>query len=73
MRQGRGLWDGSRKAEELADLWGDIEMLLVEIDRYRENNIPADQTFFRIGTDLGQTLAGLGSCERVAIWSMVPV
>lgn len=69
--QGRGLWDGSRKAEELADLWGDIEMLLVEIERYRENNIPADQTFFRIGTDLGQTLAGLGSCERVAIWSMV--
>jgi len=56
----------------LADLWSDIEMALVEIARYGERNIPADQTFFRIGTDLGQVLAGLSSCERVAIWSMVP-
>lgn len=70
--RGRGLWDGPQEAEELTDLWGDIEMLLVEVERFQTRHTPVDQTFFRIGTELGHTLAGLSSCERVAIWSMVP-
>jgi hypothetical protein len=68
--QGRGLWDGPRKAEDLMDLWSDIEMILVDVDRFETSSNSVDQTFFRIGSELGHTLATLSSCERVAIWSM---
>ncbi len=68
---GRGLWDGPREAEELIDLWSDIAALLADIKTFENSYNQADQTFFRVGTELGHTLAGLSDCERVAIWSMI--
>jgi hypothetical protein len=69
---GRGLWDGQRDASGLLDLWADIETLLLDIQSFQERHSTADQTFYRVGTELGHGLAALGSCERVAIWSMTP-
>jgi hypothetical protein len=69
---GRGLWDGERDAGGLLDLWADIEQSLSDIVAFQEQHTPADQSFFRIGSELGPIFASLGSCERVAIWSMIP-
>ena len=70
--QVRGLWDGPREPEELTDLWSDIATLLVDIEQFQTNYAAVDQSFFRVGTEIGHTLAGLSDCERVAIWSMTP-
>lgn len=69
---GRGLWDGDRDAGGLLDLWADIEQSLSEIVSFQGRHAPADQSFFQIGSELGPILVSLGSCERVAIWSVVP-
>ncbi|MGD1026668.1 hypothetical protein [Candidatus Binatus soli] len=68
----RGLWDGEKGADGLIDLWADIKPLLQDIDDFQRRTQTVDQTFFRVGSDLGHTLAGLGSFERVAIWSLTP-
>ncbi len=70
--QGRGLWDGPREDGSLTDLWADIEPLLRDIEGFQEKYTRAEQTFFRVGSELGHVLASLGSCERVAIWGMTP-
>jgi hypothetical protein len=54
----------------LTDLWADIEVCLSEIDDFESRNSLAQQTFYRIGNELGRALAGLASCERVAIWGI---
>jgi hypothetical protein len=68
--QARGLWEGQREADTLTDLWADIEVCLSEIDDFESRNSLAQQTFYRIGKELGPALAGLASCERVAIWGI---
>ncbi len=68
--QARGLWEGQREADTLTDLWADIEVCLSEIDDFESRNSLAQQTFYRIGNELGRALAGLASCERVAIWGI---
>jgi hypothetical protein len=72
MGQSRGLWEGAKEAEDLLDLWADIELLLSDLDIFQKGHTPDAQTFFRIGSDLGQAIAGLSSCERVAVWSLTP-
>lgn len=67
----RGLWDGARASDSLTDLWADIEPLLRSIDAFQASNPKTAQTFHRVGTELGHTLAGLGSCERVAVWGVI--
>jgi hypothetical protein len=68
----RGLWEGAKNADGLLDLWADIESLLHDLDIFQERHAPAAQTFFRVASELGQALVGLGSCERVAVWSLTP-
>jgi hypothetical protein len=68
--QARGIWDGDRSGEGLTDLWADIEPLLQEIEGFQTKYRSDEQTFFRLGNELGSTLVGLASCERVAIWGM---
>jgi len=69
--RGRGLWEGNAPGDPL-DLWADISSLLADLESFQQK-YPADQqTFFRMGAELGQVLMGLGGCERVAIWSMTP-
>lgn len=70
--QSRGLWDGAMDAGDLLDLWADIQLLLDDIDTFQGAHNREDQTFFRLGSELGEALVGLGSCERVAIWSLIP-
>jgi len=66
----RGLWIGKRDASELLDLWSDIRDSLTEIDDFQNRYSKNDQTLFRLGEDLAKAVAALGSCERVALWSM---
>jgi hypothetical protein len=68
----KGLWDVPVDAGRLIDLWADIPPLLGEIDVFQGKYAPQDQTFYLVGSELGGVLAGLGSCERVALWSMTP-
>jgi hypothetical protein len=68
----RGLWDGAMDAVDLLDLWADIRLILDDLDTFQTTHTRESQTFFRIGSELGDALARLGSCERVAIWSLVP-
>jgi hypothetical protein len=68
---GRGLWEGSKDADELVDLWADINILLSELDSFQEKH-PEDQSFLRLGRELGPTIVGLGGFERVAIWGLSP-
>jgi hypothetical protein len=68
----RGFWDGTKDRSELLDLWDDIKVLFEDIQEFRDNVPPADQTFQMIGSRLPQVVAGLGGCERVAIWSLTP-
>ena len=69
--QGRGLWDGDNEVAGLVDLWADIEALLDSVEAFQIDNESAKQTFFLAGSNLQQALVGLGSCERVSIWSIV--
>jgi hypothetical protein len=68
----RGLWDGKKDAPGLQDLWVDIRDLLTDMEAFQAKHKPKDQTFFRLGKEIGHTIVGLGSCERVALWSMTP-
>jgi hypothetical protein len=72
MGQSRGLWEGEKGADDLLDLWADIDLLLGDLDIFQKKHTPDAQTFFRVGSELGQAIVGLGSCERVAIWSLTP-
>jgi hypothetical protein len=68
---GRGLWEGEKQPNDLIDLWADIEALLQSVEAFQADNETASQTFFLAGNILHQALIGLGSCERVPIWSIV--
>jgi hypothetical protein len=72
MGQSRGLWEGAKSADDLLDLWADIDLLLGDLDIFQKKHTQDAQTFFRVGSELGQAIVGLGSCERVAIWSLTP-
>jgi hypothetical protein len=69
--RGRGLWEGNWLGDPL-DLWADVAPLLEDIEAFQQKYSAGQQSFFRMGTELGQTLTALGACERVAIWSMTP-
>jgi hypothetical protein len=66
----RGLWDGDKDADELQDLWQDIRDALDEIEAFESSNSNATQTYFRMVQDVARAIISLGSCERVALWSM---
>lgn len=68
----KGLWNIPVDGGRLIDLWADIPPLLSEIDVFQGKYSPQEQTFYLVGNELGGALAGLGSCERVALWSMTP-
>jgi hypothetical protein len=68
----RGLWEIGGAPANVIDLWADVETLLRDLDDFQLKHPPANQTFFRLGNEVGQALIGLGSCERVAVWSMTP-
>jgi hypothetical protein len=68
----RGLWEGSKNAGDLVDLWADIDLLLNEVDNFQQKYPPESQSFGLVGSELATSIVGLGSCERVAIWSMTP-
>jgi hypothetical protein len=68
----RGLWDGSKSPDQLTDLWADIDLILKDLEAFQQKHGTTNQSFLRVGSELGPSLIGLGSCERVAIWSMTP-
>jgi hypothetical protein len=68
----RGLWDGAKSADDLVDLWADIELVLGELETFQKTHSAQDQSFLRVAKELGPAVIGLGSFERVAIWSMTP-
>lgn len=68
----RGLWDAHGAPNDLTDLWEDVNTYLLDIHQFQLNCPPPQQTFFRLSSEAGQALVGLGSCERVALWSMTP-
>jgi hypothetical protein len=69
--RGRGVWDGNAFGSPL-DLWADVVPILADVELFQQKYDHDQQTFFRIGAELGQALTGLGGSERVAIWSMTP-
>jgi hypothetical protein len=68
----RGLWDGLKSADQLTDLWADIDLILKDVEAFQGKHTVTSQSFLRVGSELGPSIVGLGSCERVAIWSMTP-
>jgi hypothetical protein len=54
------------------ELWADVDAHLREVSDFQQKYAPADQTFSTAGAEIGRSLYGLGSCERVAIWSLTP-
>lgn len=71
MAQSRALWEGAQGANDRLDLWADIETLLSELGVFQEERTPDAQTLFRVGSEAGQAIVGLGSCECSAIWSVI--
>jgi hypothetical protein len=67
--QDRGLWEGAYEATDLLDLWADIKTWLEDIESFEQNSSATPPSFFKVGSDLRDALRGLGSCERVGIWS----
>ena len=68
--QERGLWDGTRDADTLTDLWSDIAVCLDDIEKFQSTYRPNEQTFSKFGTEYGKTFPRLGSCELPLIWNM---
>jgi hypothetical protein len=68
----RGLWDGSKDPTDLVDLWADIDLLLNDLEKFQQKYPAKSQSFGLVGSELAASIVGLGSCERVAIWSMTP-
>lgn len=68
----RGLWRGAKDATDLQDLWIDIRDSLSDIEAFQTKHSKNDQTFFQLGEDVSKAIVALGSCERVALWSMAP-
>jgi hypothetical protein len=70
--QVRGLWEGKRENGTLIDLWADVVPSLQEITAFQEKYQDVDQTFFQVERQLAPALIGLGNCERIAAWSLIP-
>lgn len=68
----RGLWEGKANSTDLQDLYTDIRDSLAEVEDFQRNNSKANQTVFRLVGDIPKAVVTLGSCERVALWSMTP-
>jgi hypothetical protein len=68
----RGLWQGEKDVGDLQDLWSDIRDSLMEIDAFQAKHAKDNQTVFRLGEEVSKAMVTLGSCERVALWSMAP-
>lgn len=68
----RGMWDGTRTPDTIIDLWADIAPVLGSLDQFQANVPAADQTFYRAANEIDPSITGLGSCERIAIWSLTP-
>jgi hypothetical protein len=66
----RGVWAGTKPRTDLLDLWDDVEALISDARQFQQNTPAADQSFHLIGDRIPQVVAGLGGCERVAIWSL---
>ena len=62
----RGLWEGQKNASELVDLWADINLILAELTKFQQTYPAKGQSFLRIGSELGATIAGL-SCESCIV------
>lgn len=67
----RGLWDAPPSAAALDDLWADIADALTELATF-QGHPPESQSVWRMTNDLGQHVLTLGSCERVALWTLLP-
>jgi hypothetical protein len=70
--QARGLWENKIEPEAAIDLWADVAPLLEEIAAFQAKYQVSDQTFYRTERELGSALVGLGCCERIALWSLLP-
>ncbi len=68
----RGIWDGIRGADTIIDLWADIAPVLGSLSEFQSNVPKNQQTFFRAANEIDPSISGLGSCERIAIWSLTP-
>jgi hypothetical protein len=68
----RGLTDALDPDGAATELWADVDGHLREVSDFQNRYTPADQTFSLAGAEIGRSLFGLGSCERVAIWSLTP-
>jgi hypothetical protein len=66
----RGLWTGNKARGDLLDLWEDIQVLLQDARQFQQEVPDADQSFRLMSDRIPQVVAGLGGCERVAIWSL---
>jgi hypothetical protein len=68
----RGIWDGAKDQADLLDLWEDIAKLFEDIRDFQTSTPVPEQTFQVMSNKIPQVVAGLGGCERVAIWSLTP-
>jgi hypothetical protein len=66
----RGICDDGT-AEDFINLWGDIPPLLQDVEAFQAKYELSEQTFFRSGMELSGAIVGLGSFERVALWSVM--
>jgi len=66
---GRGLWGGGGEPAILTDLWTDVSASLTDVQQFGIGP-EVDRTYHYLGSSFGQVFAPLGSCERVAVWTV---
>lgn len=65
----RGIWVPGGQPTILTDLWLDISTALSDIATFEAAGA-AQQNYHFLGSALGHVFSPLGSCERVALWSI---
>jgi hypothetical protein len=65
----RGIWAPGAQPTILTDLWLDVSTALSDIATFGEASA-AQQNYHYLGSALGHVFCPLGSCERVALWSI---
>ena len=68
--QSRGFWNTAPDADNLADLWADVDTALDDVSNFQSEYAQPGMSFFDVCSQLKHTLVDLSGHERVAIWSI---
>ena len=64
---GRGMWRSTEPPDDLIDLWGDVEVVLDQIDDWMGGD---ERSMQEVWASESRGIGILGECERVALWGL---